>query len=163
MVEGTQRPTSNAERPTATSSVTGSSRPFSDAEVVADDHDHHFLAHFAAFEERVQGGIGALLQGDEHAIHQTRIGPARQRVQLRFPHFRSRHHLHGFGDLRGIADRFDPAPNILRVCHWSLGRLPRAVTRHSLAHVKANLALLRLRRREQLPDRGEKLRDLRVV
>src|SRR5215469_16139635 len=39
---------------------------------------------------------------------------------LRFAHLGSSDHLHGFRDLRGIADRFDPAPNILRVRHYNL-------------------------------------------
>jgi hypothetical protein len=34
--------------------------------------------------------------------------------------------LHRLGDLRGIADRFDPAPNVLRICH---GLLDQAASR----------------------------------
>jgi hypothetical protein len=39
---------------------------------------------------------------------------------LRFAHLGGSHHLHCFGDLRGVADRFDPAPYVLRVRHSKL-------------------------------------------
>jgi hypothetical protein len=39
---------------------------------------------------------------------------------LRFAHLGSSHHLHRFGDLRGVADRFDPTPYVLRVRHYKL-------------------------------------------
>jgi hypothetical protein len=28
--------------------------------------------------------------------------------------------LHGLGDLRGVADRFDPAPYVLGICHLNV-------------------------------------------
>src|SRR5207245_2571262 len=36
---------------------------------------------------------------------------------LRFTHLGRSHHLHRFGDLRGVADRFDPAPYRLEQSH----------------------------------------------
>ena len=38
-------------------------------------------------------------------------------IAARFTHLRGGHHLHRLGDLRGISNRFDPAANILGVCH----------------------------------------------
>ena len=45
------------------------------------------------------------------------IRPAGQRVLLRLAHFRRGDHLHRLGDLRGVADRLDPAADVLRVRH----------------------------------------------
>ena len=39
---------------------------------------------------------------------------------LRFTHLGRSHHLHCLGDLRGVADRFDPAPYVLRVRHLNV-------------------------------------------
>ena len=61
--------------------------------------------------------IGPLLQRNQNLVHQRRIGTAGQGMLLRLAHFRRRHHLHRLGDLRGVADRFDPAPNVLGVRH----------------------------------------------
>src|SRR5216117_1664412 len=36
---------------------------------------------------------------------------------LCLPHLRSGHHLHRLRDLRGVPDRFDPPPYVLRVRH----------------------------------------------
>ena len=57
------------------------------------------------------------LQRNKNLIHQGGIRPSRQRVLLRFAHLGGSHHLHRLGDLRGVADRFDPAPYVLRVRH----------------------------------------------
>jgi hypothetical protein len=61
--------------------------------------------------------IGPLLERHEHFIHQTCVGPAGQGVLLGPAHFGRRDHLHRFGDLRRVADRFDAASYDLRVSH----------------------------------------------
>jgi len=53
----------------------------------------------------------------QHFIHQRGVGTARQGGLLRLAHFRGRHHLHGFGDLRGVFDRFDSAAYVARAGH----------------------------------------------
>ena len=68
-------------------------------------------------EKRMKSRISPFLQRNENVIHQSGIRPSRQRVLLRFAHLRGSDHLHRFGDLRGVADRFDPAPYVLRVRH----------------------------------------------
>src|SRR5947207_1828615 len=60
------------------------------------------------------------LQRNENLIHQGGVRPSRQRVLLRFAHLGGSHHLHCFGDLRGVADRSYPAPYVLRVRHSKL-------------------------------------------
>ena len=65
----------------------------------------------------MQSRIGPALQRNEHPVHQRRIGTTGERVLLRFAHLGRRHHLHRFRDLRSVADRFDPAPDVLCVCH----------------------------------------------
>ena len=70
----------------------------------------------------MQSRIGPLLQRNQDLIHQRRIRPAGQGMLLRFAHLRRRHHLHRLGDLRGVADRFDPAPYVLGVGHLGISR-----------------------------------------
>jgi len=53
--------------------------------------------------------IRPFLQRNENLIHQGGIRASRQRVLLRFAHLGGSHHLHCFGDLRGVADRSYPA------------------------------------------------------
>jgi hypothetical protein len=60
------------------------------------------------------------LQRNENLIHQSGVRPSRQRVLLRLAHLGGSHHLHCFGDLRGVADRSYPAPYVLRVRHYKL-------------------------------------------
>src|SRR5438552_13352421 len=60
------------------------------------------------------------LQRNENLIHQSGIRASRQRVLLRFAHLGGSHHLHCFGDLRGVADRSYPAPYVLGVRHSKL-------------------------------------------
>jgi len=40
---------------------------------------------------------------------------------LRLAHLGRSHHLHRLGNLRGVANRFDPAPYVLSICHYDLG------------------------------------------
>src|SRR6266513_2555544 len=81
------------------------------------------------------------LQRNENLIHQSSVRPSGQRVLLRFAHFGGSHHSHRFGDLRGIADRSDPATYVLRIRHL-LESSFRPVTSRTLAHVKSDLAFL---------------------
>src|SRR4029077_15100597 len=60
------------------------------------------------------------LQRNENLIHQRGIRPPCERVLLSFAHLGGGHHLHCLGDLRGVADRFDPAPYVLGVRHYKL-------------------------------------------
>src|SRR4030095_3415739 len=75
----------------------------------------------------MESGIRPFLQRDENPIHQCSVRPSCQRMLLRFAHLGGSHHLHCFGDLRGVADRFYPAPYVLRIRHlnvWSGYRQP---------------------------------------
>ena len=65
----------------------------------------------------MQSRISPFLQRNEHLVHQRGIRPAGQRVLLRFAHLRRRNHLHRFGQLTNVSDRFDPAPYVLRARH----------------------------------------------
>jgi hypothetical protein len=38
-------------------------------------------------------------------------------VLLGFAHLGRSHHLHGLRNLRGVANRFDPTPYVLGICH----------------------------------------------
>src|SRR5215510_467014 len=68
----------------------------------------------------MESGICPFLQRYENLIHQSSVGPPCKRMLLRFAHFRGSHHLHGLGDLRGVADRSDSAPYVLRVRHLNV-------------------------------------------
>src|SRR5882757_107191 len=103
------------------------------------------------------------LQRNENLIHQSSVRPSRQRVLLRFAHFGGSHHLHCFGDLRGVADRSDPAPYVLRVRHL-LESSFRPVTSGVFAHVKSDLASLRrFWRGKQTFQSSEKIRNRLVM
>jgi hypothetical protein len=65
----------------------------------------------------VESWICPVLQGNKNLIHQCGVRASGEGMLLRFTHLGRSHHLHCFGDLRGVADRFDPAPYVLRVRH----------------------------------------------
>src|SRR5216117_3708177 len=68
----------------------------------------------------MESRICPFLQRDENLIHQSSVRSSRKCMLLRFAHLGSSHHLHCFGDLRSVADRFDPAPYVLRIRHSKL-------------------------------------------
>ena len=68
----------------------------------------------------MEPGVRPFLQRDENLIHQCSVRPPFECMLLRFAHLGGSHHLHCFGDLRGVADRFDPAPYVLRVRHLNV-------------------------------------------
>src|ERR1041385_3512215 len=60
---------------------------------------------------------------------------------LRLAHLGSSHHLHRFGDLRGVSNRFDPVPYVPRVRHYKLSVTtlqirPDLIARSSCIHPK---------------------------
>ena len=61
--------------------------------------------------------VHPILQRNQNLIHKGGIRTASQSVLLRAPHLRRRHHLHRFRDLGRVPDRFDAAPDVLRVRH----------------------------------------------
>src|SRR5260370_20083683 len=85
----------------------------------------------------MQRWIGPLLERNEHLVHQRGIRTSRESVLLRTPHLRRCDHLHRFRDLRGVADRFDPAPYVLCVRH-RLKPLLGSITSRSLPRVKSD-------------------------
>src|SRR5438874_6230971 len=64
--------------------------------------------------------ICPVLQGNKNLIHQCGVRASGEGMLLRFTHLGRSHHLHRFCDLRGVADRFDPAPYVLRVRHLNV-------------------------------------------
>src|SRR5215475_10913560 len=64
--------------------------------------------------------VRSFLQRDENLIHQCSVRPPFECMLLRFAHLGSSHHLHCLGDLRGVADRFYPAPYVLRIRHLNI-------------------------------------------
>ena len=64
--------------------------------------------------------ICPFLQRNKNLIHQSGVRASGERMLLRFTHLGRSHHLHCLGDLRGVADRFDPAPYVLRVRHLNV-------------------------------------------
>src|SRR4029078_2809133 len=71
-------------------------------------------------EERMKSWISPVLPGNKNLIHQSRVTASGEGMLLRFAHLRRSHHLHRLGDLRGVADRFDPAPYVLGVRHLNV-------------------------------------------
>ena len=95
----------------------------SEPSVGANDEDQ-LLGGRSNLQERMKQRIGAALERHEHAVHQLRVRPARECMLLRLAHFRGSNHLHRFRDLRGVANRLDPASDVLRVRHVVRRLLP---------------------------------------
>ena len=116
--------------------------------------------------------VRPFLQGDENLIHQGGVRPPSQRVLLCFAHLGGSDHLHRFGDLRGVANRFDPAPYVLGVRHLGNFRISifdfrpasYAIARGLFSDVKTDFSpFWRLRWLEQTFQRCEKIDNCLIV
>src|SRR5207249_12100582 len=88
--------------------------------LVRADNQHQLLLERTDGQERMKSWICPILQRNENLIHQRGIRASGEGMLLRFTHLGRSHHLHRFCDLGGVADRFDPAPYVLRVRHLNV-------------------------------------------
>src|SRR5204863_9008548 len=124
--------------------------------VCADNQNQLFLER-ADSEKWMKSRVCPYLQRNENLIHQSSVRPSRQSVLLRFAHLGGSHHLHCFGDLRGVADRSYPAPYVLCIRHF-LESFLGPITSRTLAHVESDLApFRRCQRLDQTLQCGEKI------
>src|SRR5438270_8771742 len=104
----------------------------------------------------MQSRIGPLLQGNEHSVHQRGIRSASESMLLRTAHFRRSHHLHRFGELADVTNRFDPAANVLRACH--IKKVGGTLARPSFRGAEAAPTLFSLPGRFEILERALELR-----
>src|SRR6185369_3706881 len=65
-----------------------------------------------------------LARAEHHLVHRDRVGPARQRGELRLAHFRRSDHLHGLRDLLRVLDGANAPSNIAGAGHELKALLP---------------------------------------
>ena len=84
--------------------------------------DHHQLnaLFLPFFQQGMPPDLGAGHQAPDHLEDAAGVGPGSQDRLLGSPQLGGRDHLHGLGDLLGVAYRADPASNVQDVGHVPL-------------------------------------------
>src|SRR5262249_14741080 len=84
---------------------------------VRTDHNDCAFVDFTLFQQRMGKSAHSGCCFALDAIKHPHEGTPCQGSLLGLTHLRRRHHLHGFGDLRGATDGADPSPQIAWTVH----------------------------------------------